>query len=263
MVRIKRKEDLPTWLYIKNYDATKNFTARDWYQQLFVRKFCQEIGNEDSFVKQVISAIRENPIIDVINDDRFSLIKGYSAFANNISFIPGIHQMTAHEFVAIEKDIDPIKHELARKWSKQNHLNPQILYSPEIDFPINELNPNFKKFIAISINSNLPKPLLMKQFEEILDSLQIKNGRDSEKRYQQLDFRSWYKYGVLPYLDLDVWQNEVNKSITNLVFANAIHAAEVRGEENIRKTTAHLAKTLLSYESLNELAGQAYIEMIK
>lgn len=260
MLKIKRREDLPTWFEIKNYDTTKNFTARDWYQQLFVRKFCQEIGNENSFVKQVISAIRENPIIDVLNDDSFSLIKGYSVFANNISFMPGIHPMTAHEFVTIEKDIDPIKLELARNWSRQNHLNPKVLYSTEIDLPINKLNPNFKKFIAMSINSNLPKSLLMKQFEEFLDSLQIK---DSEKRYQQLDFRNWYKYGVLPYLDLDVWQKEANKRITNLTFANAIHADEVRGEENIRKTTSHLAKTLLSYESLKELAGQAYIEMIK
>jgi hypothetical protein len=119
MLKIKKIEDLPEWFDIKNYDATKSFTARDWYQQLFVRKFCQEIGSENNFVKEVMFAIRENPIIDVINDEKFSLINRYSVFANNISFMPGIHQMTAREFVAIEKDIEPLKLELVRNWSRQ------------------------------------------------------------------------------------------------------------------------------------------------
>ncbi|WP_412758180.1 DUF6387 family protein [Legionella bozemanae] len=263
MLKIKEKKDLPEWYDIKKYDAAKNFKAIDWYQQFFVRRFCLEIGYKDNFVKKLIDAIRENPIVDLINDERFSVIKSMSILGNGLSFMPGVHPMTLHEFVVIEKEIDPIKLEHARNWSQQNHLNPKVFYKNEIDSSTSLLNPNFREFFALSVNTNLPRLLLMKQFEALLDVLQINNLKESGKQYKTSDYQKWHKYGVLPYHDLDVWRKEEQKDITESIFSKVVNANEERGEENIRKTTAELSKTLILDESLNYLAAQAYIEMMK
>jgi len=83
------------------------------------------------------------------------------------------------------------------------------------------------------------------------------------KSFKQSDFNSWALYGVLPYLDLKIWERETNASIPNRVMADAIYLRGVGGEETVRKTTSTMVENILSEKSLNQLAGQVIFEVQK
>jgi hypothetical protein len=68
------------------------------------------------------------------------------------------------------------------------------------------------------------------------------------------DFNEWIRIGILPYLDLKIWEMQENVSIPNRVMADAIFTDEISGEETVRKTTDKLACQVLEGDILKELA---------
>ena len=94
----------------------------------------------------------------------------------------------------------------------------------------------------IIVNLNIPDRLLIKEFKRFLKSRQEGgNGTPKKKRYRAPNFDELHKFGVLPYVDLQLWCLQENSEITNRVFANAIFPPGKGGEEVVRKTTKKLA----------------------
>jgi hypothetical protein len=104
----------------------------------------------------------------------------------------------------------------------------------------------------MKVNLDLPENILIDQFMALL-----KKSKGKVKKVEKLEFGKWIKFGVLPYLDLKIWELESGKTIINRVMADAIFPLGEGGEEAVRKTTAKLADELLEYEHLDKLAAIA------
>lgn len=81
------------------------------------------------------------------------------------------------------------------------------------------------------------------------------------KNWRKPDFADWNRFGVLPYLDLRIWGQETGTRISNRVMADAIFLPGEGGEEVVRKTTAKLARELLTLKHLETLAALAAQEI--
>jgi len=122
--------------------------------------------------------------------------------------------------------------------------------------------------IPVVVNLDLPDALLFKIFKQwVTFARMIFDSSTYFKRYKKPDFESWYKFGVLPWLDLIIWSKEVRVSIPNRVMALAIFQFGDGGEETIRKTTKPMANSLIEDKKtdgypLSSLAAQAAMEML-
>lgn len=101
------------------------------------------------------------------------------------------------------------------------------------------------------------------QFERLLNDLRSTLRRKSivTKNWRKPDFADWNRFGVLPYLDLRIWGQETGTRISNRVMADAIFLPGEGGEEVVRKTTAKLARELLTLKHLETLAALAAQEI--
>jgi len=91
----------------------------------------------------------------------------------------------------------------------------------------------------ISVNLRASDKELTKAFEYFLKEKR-KEKQPAKKYFTQADFNSWHKFGVLPYLDIEIWRIEtgINK-IPDHILGDAILANEVDIDttEAIRKST--------------------------
>jgi hypothetical protein len=113
----------------------------------------------------------------------------------------------------------------------------------------------------INVNLDFSDDILIQEFKKWLSTMRVElNMRTKSKAIKQSDLNSWTLYGVLPYLDLKVWEREMNVSIPNRVMADAIYLRGVGGEETVRKTTTPLAGHLLSEKILKQLGEQVILQ---
>lgn len=121
----------------------------------------------------------------------------------------------------------------------------------------------------VMVDLSLPDAILVKAFKQWLKNArkETSTGKNS-KRYRKPDFESWIRLGILPWLDLNIWEVEANVTIPNRVMANAIYLPGTGGEETVRKTTKPLALNLIKDENetdcpLSSLAAQAAYEQFE
>lgn len=104
----------------------------------------------------------------------------------------------------------------------------------------------------VEIDFSLPDKILVEQFNQYLSDHRQKYPQLSEKKqYKYPNFSRWIDFGILPFLDLKIWQLQTSYKIPNRVMADAIFPNGEKGEEIIRKTTQKLTKTVMSYEYLD------------
>jgi len=79
-----------------------------------------------------------------------------------------------------------------------------------------------------------------------------------KRRHRVFPFQDWARNGLLPYLDLMIWEMETGISIPDRIMALAIRPSHDIGEGNLRKTLIPLAKRLMAeggLDGLKELAA--------
>jgi len=169
-----------------------------------------------------------------------------------------------------ERDIEVEKRDYARNFFAQfenrDWLNDDPFEFPctdWIDEPVDGVRKTSIPQVNVSVNLSLPDKVLIKQFIQMLQSLRDPLQRvyypDPDQR--KPDYSNWVRFGVLPYLDLRIWEREAEIKIPNRVMADAIFPPGVGGEEVVRKTTAKLAEELQTLESLETLAALAAHEI--
>lgn len=123
---------------------------------------------------------------------------------------------------------------------------------------------------AIRINWTLPDTTLIEHFKQFLKlhrpAESWQDGDDEfaysiKKFNRKPNFDDWCRFGILPYLDLQLWALETDNHIPYRVMADAIYLPGEGGEENVRKTTAPLADMLMTETALDVLASQAALEI--
>jgi hypothetical protein len=110
----------------------------------------------------------------------------------------------------------------------------------------------------VSVSLDLPDSVLIEHFKEYLHTLRAESGtKEYAKIYKRHNFNDWLDLSVLPFIDLKIWEEEINIPITNRVIADAIFSYGEGGEEIVRKTVRPLCEWLLDFNSLNILAARA------
>lgn len=263
--RIKHVSELPEWFKLEKYEGAKDLNITGWYQQLVIRN--SAMLHVKAINQEAFRLMRENPIINIKNHRIFwTWFHEVQQRLNmhNPHFALGVHSLTIDEFIHIEECLLSERLNHARKW-KENCSTPNSNFPYErwIDEPIyNSAKPDHYPCRALYVNLGLPDVVLIDHFKECLTKLRNhSNTHDVQKYYRKLDTHNWIKYGVLPYLDLIIWEKEMDVTIPNRVMADAIYPPGIAGEETVRKTTSELASELTHQMSLNQLGSEAALEI--
>lgn len=277
---IKNVADLPSWFKLSNYVGAESLDATGWYEQLSFRKelyFFQERSESSVEIRQMVTdaslKIYKSPIIDFASDDHLSVFFSDGALeelkSSKLRYSAGVRFMTVRDLYHTEilgcdswdrNDFRKFfSHYLEEKnWRASPDVHPHSIEL--VDEPVNK---NYTSSgVYLCVNPDLPDHLLVKQFQQMLQSIRNPNNDIFRpvRDHNRPAFSSWIAFGVLPYLDLQLWARENKVKIPNRVMADAIFPAGEGGEEVVRKTTEKMAIDLLSDGHLKKLASIAAYE---
>jgi hypothetical protein len=284
--KIKHVSELPEWFNLKRYQAAKLLDMYFWHVQLVIRKFCLTIKDMSTNMEP----------IEIIRKNTFIIIFQHKAFQTWYTILNKIHidhnyknrnqssisTLNLRTFYNIQKFISPDRK--TYEPDLDDYIIDAILSTPKGEMPVIDLPEDYTKHhnnpkqewlnepvhrslpsylqseCITKIDLNFPDDVLIEHFKKWLSAIRSEHPQPKTKYFKQSDFNSWVLYGVLPYLDLKIWEREKNVRIPNRVIADAIYQPGVGGEETVRKTTAPLVEYLLSEEALNQLAGQITLQ---
>lgn len=285
--KVKQASDLPRWFDLKKYSQAGSLDAAGWYEQLTVRKrlltFMDWRGADEkplrSHEPEFLSFIREMPIIDVTANDAMMVYFYDGAMHENRTQKPnyslGVRLSTVRDLYLVEGNIDPDKREYARKFFSQifdkGHEwleGPSHLKYPctdWIDKPIDAISSVYGYAINVQVDLGIPDKVLIEQFRMLLEARRkpLFDAGIELAPNRRASFTDWISFGVLPFIDLKIWERETGTKIPNRVMADAIFPAGVGGEEVVRKTTSKIADELMTDGNLKFLAaiaGQRFAE---
>jgi hypothetical protein len=285
--RISHVSNLPEWFNLEKYDAARSLNAVGWYEQLSIRR---ELINPPYAAIRIESMLSEAPPIlsdeskmlwDIICSTPILNIEGkdllriypdggalYELKIRKPRYSFGVRLTTVAEHYKTEHCIKSDMRNFARKYycqkyGEDNDLTLPLPIQDWFEHPIDAMT-NYQRYdINIRVNTLLPDKILIEQFERLLHnyrSLQLKSGLKIGN-VRKPEYSDWVRFGVLPYLDLLIWQQKTGKNIPNRVMADAIYPQGDGGEEVVRKTTAKIADELLTLKHLETLAAHAAHEI--
>jgi hypothetical protein len=284
--RIKHISALPGWYSLEKYNKAETLDAAGWYEQLSVRADMSvmiegrrgqtwqngELPSISRQTAQALDLIRATPIVDLTGDGLLHALFHGGALAELKScdplYTPGVHLITVRNHYMTERSVQKEKRTHARSFFNQfddrDSLKPLEYKAREwMDQPIDWISGGSGVCANTQVNLLLPDKVLIAQFKQFLkdrrNALQ-RAGASIENR-QKPDFAAWRRFGVLPYLDLRMWEHEAGIKLSNRVMADAIFPPGEGGEEVVRKTTAKLAHLLLTRKHLETLAAIAAQEI--
>lgn len=285
--RIKHVSALPGWYSLDKYKKAESLDAAGWYEQLSVRADTLNLSEallaqsgrregpawQNKGIIKALNLIRATPIIDLTSDDLLRAVFCGGALQELISRDPlytlGVHLTTVRSHYMTERRIEKEKRSYARNFFNQfdddNWLKPFKYKGMEwMNWPIDEIADSSRLHLNAQVNLRLPDKVLIAQFKQFLKDQRstLQRVGISIENKQKPDFAAWQRFGVLPYLDLRMWEREAGIKLSNRVMADAIFATGDGGEEVVRKTTAKLANTLLTEEHLETLAAVAAREIM-
>lgn len=280
---IRRKSELPNWYNLAKYQDAEKLDCIGWFWQLSARVelfnfftwtvpegFLENYPNSGAAQRTLDhqresralwDAIRARPILNSEN--------GYSGkiFLGDILLPPdsGIRPATLADidqqlFFLRSNERDSALSYLSRADREQH--DPMILS------PLGDLQQEHLHDTLLNVHLDVPERLLVENFIAFVRKAKgaRKSANEEGTRYRMPDFSQWIRMGILPYLDLKIWELELREklSIPNRVMADAIFEPdEIGGEETVRKTTEKLAYQVLQGSVLKELAVLAATEQLE
>lgn len=288
---IKHTSELPKWFSLEKYDAAKSLDAAGWYEQLSARRDMitligsprwnnwkpDELPKTAAHLIKVLELIRAKPILNIADNTVLAAYFFSGAIrelkSKDLRYSFGVHLTTVRNLYLTENSVEEDKRAYARGFFEQifsddfsnfeKPLNLKYKYEDWIDESVDGIVKNISFNLNVTVNMLLPDKVLIEQFKQLLQK-----NRDSLTRVgcvientEKPNFSAWCEHGVLPYLDLQMWQRETGLKIPNRVMADAIFPPGEGGEEKIRKTTKELAVNLLARNHLETLAALAAHEI--
>ncbi len=277
---VKRATDLPNWFDLKKYSRTISLDAAGWYEQLTVRKWQMKLLDwRDEDQKPLLTSdlerldlTRTTAIVDVAANLTMRLFFYDGVMHEHRTESPvyslGVRLSTVRDFYLTEGRIESEKRQYAHSFFSQFANSKNWLDEPTevrfpcldwIDKPIDAISNATRNEVNVLVDLGLPDKVLIEQFKALL---QGRRRRPSDLAQdlapnRRANFSDWTTFGVLPFIDLKIWERETGIKIPNRVMADAIFPKGEGGEEVVRKTTSKIATELLSDESLKFLASIA------
>jgi hypothetical protein len=264
---IRAHSELPDWFDLKNYKFLSDLDSAGWYEQLFAREQLflliklrsdkSKMPDESSLSFKMAREIWSSAKVSFKNSEVLSAACGYDGANSRVSssYSRSVHSLTYREYL---QEGDKIKDEQklnADLWwenIKSDRLDvadPAIRLSRKvmgfIDSPL-YISQKFTATRAVAeIDLTMPDAMLVASFKTWLSDTRADFCLAAPTQYRRLDFASWCRVGVLPYIDLTSWAELSGRKIPNRVMANTIFPTGEGGEETIRKTTAPLALEMI------------------
>lgn len=270
MAKIDSIEDLAEWFHIDNYSSASGFSATEWYRQLSLRKFLifvLKMSNDETndlskeyraAFDRTIKNMRGIPVEHCDIPNSF----GAYGYAQYLADEPlGVISLTFRHLREHANTAPGYEQEPERWFAAMNKITSETVHTNvTVDPPLLLGGPLLPEvnYAVPRVDMRLPTKQLLKGFESWLEKAKASTEFQPEKkRFHTPAFHKWEGYGLLPYLDLLIWQMETGNTIPDRVMAAAVLPRRELGEANLRKTTIPLAKKLIDdgMLELKELAA--------
>lgn len=271
--RIKNKSELPAWFSLEKYQLAEALDAAGWYVQLSIRARCLEYLSQGDDISEILHLVRDAPVIDVTKHNLLSFHFHSGMFYEQPVIeqsMRGVHSLTVHELYMAGINIEESKRAQAKVFfdeifcAPESPREPPLINGEEMAFlyePVHRVSSNPPDNALLGINLLLPDKELIKQFKTSLPMLRKECGAALfSAKWRKPDFAEWVRLGVLPYLDLMIFEKETGAEILNKVLEETIFSSYEGSEDRVRKTTAPKAEKLISIELLAILYAQAIRE---
>jgi hypothetical protein len=251
MTKIESVRDLPEWFDIEKYNGCESFRAADWYQALFFRfslfQYMECIDHPEigESIKRDLFSVRANPL---------NLLSLVNAPFSNLKFMPPVSTLTFGRLLEqcrIERVVDRVS-------SARRELFASDLMRHNIPTSIDEMPLLLSRFEAVTVDLGATDSVILESFR-----LWLKDARSSRPEIKtsrnKPAYGNWARYGLLPYLDLWLWEKETGDNIPDKVISSALSRNGYdAGEGNVRKTVGKWARDLM--QDLSALHALAAIE---
>ncbi len=285
MAKIDRVEDLPEWFDLEKYRECETFGAAEWLEQ--VERRHDLLGLHPSYneriaqhgqehwlefalefwaltIQEPAQMVRENPV----DSPSKGKIGEWMADAKNqpirsICVMDLVWQGTRD--LDAERNGKAVKG-ISKRWAA---INPSaISVWDSVEHASSPLSLNYydeegsyyngggNEIPIVQVDLGASDAALKEAF-----SLWLRDARASQKtasaRRSKPLYDRWGRYGLLPYLDLRIWEMETDSHIPDRVMSAAISSYDA-GESNLRKTVAPLADSLM--RDLSEIKSLVAVE---
>jgi len=115
----------------------------------------------------------------------------------------------------------------------------------------------------VCVDLSLPDAVLIGEFKDYLKRERKNTHESAGPFFRSPDFSSWYNMGVLPYLDLKLWEKLTGQSFQWSAFANALSTIvdkPIGSESALQKTVKKSAEKLMDYQAIRILKSQVVRE---
>jgi hypothetical protein len=183
--------------------------------------------------------------------------------------------MTVLEIIQLEREMPTKKREAARACTDQTlqqFLESGVLLDEDWMREALYLHTELDQARGmLVVDLELPNHILKTQFEEWLTEMRTSESDRSEETFRNHYWPSretWVSIGLLPCMDLLIWELQNQKKILMRNLAFAIHNGDVTRQDSIRKSTLPLAAGFLegSYRAdrlLRSLLAEAAIDLME
>ena len=260
MTKVDHVSDLPEWFDLEHYQGAESFGAVEWYWQIAQRHFLfallDYLPDEGVFFDKARKAFsRSIPHVRGVSVER-AQIPGF--FGES-----GIHQVlldSGHSVRSLE--LSHLRGHASLPGGESLH-NLELADTSTGDGPLflsDVLSYPDARYAALRVDLGAPDSVILESFKVWLSEVRTIKGRYRDKEFYRPKYRQWARYGILPYLDLIIWEKETGVRIPDRVMAAAISRYDA-GESNLRKTVKPLALALMQgNQAIDDLMALAALE---
>lgn len=276
MAIIKRFEDLPKWYDFDNYSSVKTFRTVEYYRTLSQRQYLMGAlygraetdpklarAYSEAFARH-IKGMRGIAVEDTDIDGFFGEHGYEQALADESRGVVPLTFRHLYQHACITNVLDGVARfdGDADKWfadmveSTSEHVHTSVTVDPPL--LLNHALRWDETLAAFRVDLRIPTAQLLKAFKTAVS--QAKDSKQlslKTKKYYKPNLNDLTRYGVLPYLDLRIWEMETGNSITDPLMALAV--TRHRNEAHLRTSTKIWARKLMDGD-LGPLREQAAAE---
>lgn len=221
-MKIRRTDQLPRWFDLSRYERCRQYRADDWRTALWLRN--EALTGTTAQREWLLDVIAENPA---------------QPPTSNVRPLCG-----------------PVR---LLKWDDLDYL-PRDQMRPDNPTPIGSLRTGFDVVFLAGIDLSATDSVLREAFNHFLKKARVVERQQGKTpKRERLPYESWAYWGLLPYLDLTIWESVTGNQITKTLMAEAVFSGEGANEQHIYRRLKPLADRLS--ELMDTLRGQATTEL--
>lgn len=240
--RTQRDALVPDWFDRSKYDGLASFDKDEWYWQISARYYLYLHVNDKAngfptpkLGDELLNDIRLTPLLDFSNERN-------SEYKRKLLIKPHAVELASwREARQLFSSVPAEYSDIALQYLLGNVR--------ACDMPAELLHhkTDYARYGTVTVDFSLPEQVLMKSFRALIQGMQRQPTVAAEirERHRNPSLTEWRRIGILPYMDLLIWEIENQISIPDRIYADVIFEGSEESEETVRKTTRPQVKKIL------------------